>query len=302
VGRGRLRRADEAYRDAGGHGRHRRELTPAQKLAIQEQVRKHPHWGVGRLRGAVCGLPRNTTAAYLRRLRRVRACRRRRMWRTLEWTMSGAVWAIDGTWLDLPVTPCGRRALVVVELHSRQTLCLESVPGERAASVVACLEGLFEQHGAPLVIKADNGSAFIADAVAELCRRHGITLLHSPVRRPRYNGTCEVSGRWAKHRALAAASQRGPPERLCQEDLDHAITFTGTMPRIDDALRQSFLATVDQEQASVAREQGLVIDDHTPDDVRRSLTRVAVQRALLSCHMLTIRGREYPRCLPAQAA
>jgi hypothetical protein len=275
VGRGRLRRADEAYRDAGGHGRHRRELTPAQKLAIQEQVRKHPHWGVGRLRGAVCGLPRNTTAAYLRRLRRVRACRRRRMWRTLEWTMSGAVWAIDGTWLDLPVTPCGRRALVVVELHSRQTLCLESVPGERAASVVACLEGLFEQHGAPL---------------------------DSPVRRPRYNGTCEVSGRWAKHRALAAASQRGPPERLCQEDLDHAITFTGTMPRIDDALRQSFLATVDQEQASVAREQGLVIDDHTPDDVRRSLTRVAVQRALLSCHMLTIRGREYPRCLPAQAA
>jgi len=176
------------------------------------------------------------------------------------------------------------------------------VPGELAASVVTCLEGLFEKHGVPLVMKADNGSAFIAELVAELCRRYGITLLHSPVRRPRYNGTCEVSGRWAKRRALAAAQERGPPETLCQADLDHAVTFTGTMPKIDDALRQSFLAAVARELAGVAAERGLVIDDHTRDHVLRSLTRVAVQRALISCHMLTIRGREYPRCLPAHAA
>ena len=122
------------------------------------------------------------------------------------------------------------------------------------------------------------------------------------VRRPHDNDTSEVSGRWAKRRALAAAHERGPPEALCQADLDHAVTFTGTMPRIDDALRQTFLAVVERELASVASDWGLVIDDHTPDDVRRSLTRVAVQRALISCHMLTIRGREYSRCLPATAA
>jgi len=299
---GRARRPDEQYRDTGDLGRRRRELTAEQKLALQELVRKHPSWGVGRLRRAISGLPKNSTRAYVHRLLRVHARRRRRMWRTLEWNLSGAVWAIDGTWLDHPVAPNGRRALVVVELHSRQTLSLESVPGERAASVVACLEGLFEEHGAPLVMKADNGSAFIAAQVAELCRRYGITLLHSPVRRPRYNGTCEISGRWAKERALEAARMRGSPDALCQADLDCAVTFTGTLPRIDDALRTHFRAVVDQQLEEVARERGLVVDAHTRDDVRRSLARVAVQRALISCHMLTIKGREYPRCLPTSAA
>jgi len=36
--------------------------------------------------------------------------------------------------------------------------------------------------------------------------------------------------------------------------------------------------------------------------VRRSLERVAVQRALQLCHILTIKGREYRQCLPASAA
>jgi hypothetical protein len=224
------------------------------------------------------------------------------MWRTLHWTLPGAVWAIDGTWLDQPVAPRGRRALVVVELHSRRTLALESVPGERAGSVVACLERLIGLHGAPLVLKADNGSAFIARVVARLCQRHGITLMHSPVRRPRFNGTCEVSGRWAKRRAAAAAAERGSPDRLCQADLDHAVTFRGPMPRIDPALRSRFRQLVAQQLAALRLEQGLALHDRAGDPMSRSLGRVAAQRALQLCHMLTIEGREYPQCLPASAA
>ena len=186
----------------------------------------------------------------------------------LRWLVPGAVWAIDGTWLDQPVAPLGRRALVVVELHSRKTLCVESVPGERAGAVIACLRRLIEKHGAPLVLKADNGSAFIAKCLARFCGSHGITLMHSPVRRPRWNGTCEVSGRWAKRRAVAAAALRGASGGLCQADLDCAVTFCGIMPRIDDALRERFLATVAQQLAAVVTAAVPEVADEPSTEVR----------------------------------
>jgi transposase InsO family protein len=255
-----------------------------------------------RIRSAIPGLPRNSVAAFLHRAKRILGHRRRRNWRKLQWHVPGAVWAIDGTMLDQRVGTSGRRALVVVEMHSHKTLAFESVPGERAKSVIAVLTRLIALYGAPLVLKADNGSGFIAKKLARFCRRHGITLMHSPVRRPRWNGTCEVSGRWAKVRTVAAANRRGSPEVLCQADLDSAVTFTGTMPRIDDALRQRFVAIVAEQLAAVAAQWGLAHEDHPQDHVRRSLGRVAARRALLLCHILTIKGREYHQWLPASAA
>jgi hypothetical protein len=216
--------------------------------------------------------------------------------------MPGAVWAIDGTWLDQPVAPLGRRALVVVELHSRKTLCLQSVAGERAVAAEWVLRGLIERHGAPLVLKLDNGSGFVAKRFGRFCREQGITLLHSPVRRPRYNGTCEVSGRWAKRRANAAAARRGEPGGLCQADLDSAVTFCGTMPTIDCGLRQRFLEVVEQQLAIVTAERGVALQGQLKDHQWRSLRRVAVRQALQLCHILSIEGRGYHQWLPASAA
>ena len=215
--------------------------------------------------------------------------------------MSGAVWAINGTWLDVPVTGNGRRALLVVELHSRNILCLDSVPGERAGAAVACLRRLIATHGPPLVLKADNGSAFRSKALTALCSQHGITLMHSPIRRPRFNGTCEVSGRWAKGRAQAAAQLRGSPDRLTQDDLDCGVTHR-EMARVDEALRVRFRAAVAAQLAAVVTEQGLARIACLGEHVRRSLGRVAVQRALLDCHILTIEGRPYRQWLPSSVA
>ena len=215
--------------------------------------------------------------------------------------MPGAVWAIDGTWLDRPVRRRGRRALVVVELQSRKLLVLKSVRGECIDEVLCCLHELVQRHGAPLVLKLDNGSAFVSAALAEWCAIHGITLLHSPVRRPSYNGTCEVSGRWAKHRAYLAARLRGA-QQLEQQDLDHAVTFLGVMNRISDDVRAVFQAAVAEQLALVRSERGLAGGQVLREDVSRSLARVAVRRALELCHILTIEGREYRQCLPASAA
>jgi transposase InsO family protein len=230
------------------------------------------------------------------------AKRRRRRLQIVQWLVRGAVWAVDGTWLAQPVAGAGRRALVVVELHSRKTLAVASVPGERAVAAEHVLEALFTEHGAPLVLKLDNGSAFTARRFADFCERNGVALMHSPVRRPSWNGTCEVSGRWAKRRAEAAARQRGAPGVLTHADLDAAISFIGTMPRIVDALRRRFQDVLAQMRADVARERGLVLAPCLPDSVNRSLGRVAARRALQLCHILSIHGREFRQCFPVPAA
>lgn len=256
---------------------------------------RRPRIGIRALRRLVPGLPRNTALAYLRRWRRIRRRRRRRILQRLRWLAPGAVWAIDGTWLDAPVEGCGRRALVVVELESRKLLALRSVRGERSSETIRCLTDLIGRHGAPLVLKLDNGSAFVARRLARFCESHGITLLHSPVRRPSYNGTCEVSGRWAKARAQAAASLRGAGLTLTQDDLDQAVTLEGALPRIADEDRAAFRAAVERQLPAVALERGVALGNGLRDHDRRALARVAVQRALQECHILTIEGRGYRR-------
>lgn len=264
-------------------------------------LRRHPTWGLPRLRKEVAGLPKNATARYLRRVKRILTKRRRRNWRRLAWLVPNAVWAIDGTWLDRPVFGFTRRALVVVELCRRKLLALEPVPGERAAAVVALLRRLFALHGPPLVLKADNGSAFIAESVAELCREHGVALMHSPVRRPRWNGTCEVSGRWAKRRAEEAAERRGGGD-LTREDLAAAVGPVLLGEPVAPELRDRFREALQVQLAAVVAEWGLAGSAELADHQRRTLGRVAAQRALLLCHILTIEGREYRQWLPKPAA
>lgn len=298
-------RLTEQYRDLAPQqcrGRRRRPLSTLQQTALRVLHERHPAWGLPQLRRVIPGLPKNSAAAYLRRLDRVIAKQRRRRLGWVSWPVPGSVWAIDGTWLDRPVPPLGRRALIVTELHGRKTLCLRAVAGERAEIVEQVLAELVERHGAPLVLKLDNGSAFIARRFAAFCRSHGITLLHSPVRCPRWNGTCEVSARWAKRRAEAAWRARGGRGAMTQADLDAAVTFVGAMPRIDDATRECFRDAVAEQLAAVAAERGLVIALVSRDDVRRSLGRVAVRRALQLCHILKIEGRGYHQWLPRHTA
>ncbi len=302
--RGRTRPAEQ-YRDlapAHRRGRRRKTLSTLQRTALRVLHERHPDWGLPKLRTIIPGLPRNSVAAYLKRLRRIEAIERRRRLCLLSWLVLGAVWAIDGTWLDRAVPPLGRRALVVTEMCSRTTLGLRSVAGERTEAVEQVLQELFTRHGAPLVLKLDNGSAFVSRRLRRFCRQWGVVLMHSPVRRPRWNGTCEVSGKWAKRRAEAAWRARGGHGDLTQGDLDAAVTFVGPMPRIDEATRERFRDAFAEQLAIAAAQQGLVIARVSRDHVRRSLERVAAKRALLTCHILNIEGRGYPQWLPRHTA
>jgi len=255
-----------------------------------------------RRRRSVCSLlrmfprmGRNATAELVARYRRVRWRRQRRNLCRLEWLLPHSAWAIDGTWLSLPVRGSGRRALLVVDLQAHAAISFESVPGESAPATIACLERLIARHGAPLVLKLDNGSAFISAELRTFCERHQIELLHSPVRRPSFNGTVEVSARWSKVRAVRAACAAGRAHELRAEDLAAACQYVDDGERIDPEVRARFRAAVRRQLQVACDERGLAGTDRLRHTERASLERVAVQRALQECHILMIRGRDYRR-------
>jgi hypothetical protein len=53
---------------------------------------------------------------------------------------------------------------------------------------VAVLESLFLEHGPPLVLKNDNGSASKSEVFQAMLARYGVAWLPSPPRKPQYNG------------------------------------------------------------------------------------------------------------------
>jgi hypothetical protein len=71
------------------------------------------------------------------------------------------------------------------------------------------LQELVDVHGAPLVVKSDNGTPLIGAEVRALMQLHRIEPLRSPVRRPSYNGACEAMVGEVKRAAADLALQHG---------------------------------------------------------------------------------------------
>ena len=57
------------------------------------------------------------------------------------------------------------KALTVIDEWTRDCLAIEVASSLKATRVIAVLERLFETHGAPAVLRSDNGPEFIASAL-----------------------------------------------------------------------------------------------------------------------------------------
>jgi transposase InsO family protein len=88
--------------------------------------------------------------------------------------------------------------LNVVDLGSRQQLCWLPVLHEDLAVVQDVLRDLFEEHGAPLIIKSDNGPAFRAEAIKKVLSDWRVFPLFSPPYCASYNGVCERANQTMK--------------------------------------------------------------------------------------------------------
>ena len=80
-----------------------------------------------------------------------------------------------------------------------------------ATTVREALTSLFVNHGAPLVLKSDNGSAFIAEHLRQMTANFQVKMLFSPAHTPSYNGSIEASIGSLTTRTEQHAARHGRP-------------------------------------------------------------------------------------------
>ncbi len=155
----------------------------------------------------------------------------RRNWRRVHtypmtrlcWTTPGTVWAMDFTKPESLIDGKFVRVLVVRDLASGYTLLALPCMGEDSDTVLTGLQSLFELHGAPLVIKSDNGSAFAENRVQALLAEKNVLQLFSPPYYPRYNGSCERGIGELKNRTKYLAELNLRPDAWSSSDLQNAV-------------------------------------------------------------------------------
>ena len=266
-----------------------------------------PGVGVPTLRAEFPGVTRRALTSILDRFRQEWRCQHRQVLQELHWSTPGAVWAIDfhGPRAQ-PVDGRFPYLLAVRDLASGLVTLWLPFTDATARSAVEALEMLFLVHGAPLVLKSDNGSAFIAAQLRKLCRRFGVKNLYSPPQTPSYNGSIEATIGSLKIRTERHAAKDGRPGLWTTADADAARHEantaarphgpTGPSPdqawaarlRITQAQRDQFLA------AAAHRFKDLVAQQGPPKDhaQRRAMERDTISQVLVELGYLSItRGR-----------
>ena len=260
-----------------------------------------PAVGVPMLRECFPGMSRAELEELLKSYRQVWREHNREPLRVLHWPVVGRVWAIDYTG---PLPPVDRRyphLLAVRDLASGMQLLwrpLEAANGENAA---AALERLFAWHGAPLVLKTDNGGPFGCPAVRDVLRDHQVEALFSPPRWPRYNGAIEAGIGAMHERTDARAARAGHAGFWTIDDAAGAMSEANALARphgpspsdqwaerlpILPTDRDHFRRSVEHHLDHEKRATGPCIDDAPDVWSKRAMARHAIRLALEECGYL----------------
>lgn len=295
-------------------GRPPRCATPAERRdAIDFLVEYGREVPVQALCKQVPGVPRVELADLRRRFQRISRWRRDRHRGKLLWKRVGTVWAIDFTELAEYVGGTDRWILAIRDLTSGYQLAWLAFPTATAEGVIQILRGLFVEFGAPLVLKSDNGSQFIAHSTLALLAEWRVTPLFNPPRRPAYNGGLERTHPILKSYTDAAAARHNRPKAPLPEDLatarQNANRFTHRLgPKapsadalwqhrqpITDHERSDFQEAVRVNQISARAERGLTVDATLSHYQQAAVDRDAVRKALVEKKLLEIQPRHRGR-------
>jgi transposase InsO family protein len=294
-------------------GRPCREVTYAERISVETLLDETgPQLGLPTLTKCCSGMPRCVLTYLLERYRRQFQAEHRCVIETLHWRRPGAVWAIDHSQPPHPIDGCYAQILAIRDLASGMQLAWTPVADATATEALPILEALVVQHGPPLVVKSDNGSAFMSATWAEWLARWQIVPLFSPARMPRYNGACEAGIGGLKRRTeIVAARQDRLLDWSC-DDLFAALAWANEehYPRglaagtaasrfaarlsLGTAERNTFRAAVvqsEQELDTAAYTAG----DVPTDKLRAVNHRRAVRRALVEHDYLSITRRSIPQ-------
>lgn len=233
--------------------------------------------------------------------------------RVLHWQRAGSVWAIDYSAAPCVIEGWYEYLLAVRDLGSGYALWWQAVEEATAATTIAALSALFATWGRPVLLKADNGSHFRAEAVVELLEAEEVTVLYSPAYTPRYNGAIEAGIGSLKTRAHEEAARQGRPEAWTCADIEAAREEANVFSRprgeggatpleswqaraaISDRERREFIGAVKTE---MAKQEGAVYDateggeqQHTEKAKRQ---REAISAALVAQGYLSYTRRRIP--------
>jgi transposase InsO family protein len=194
--------------------------------------------GVPTLKKLHPGLCREELAEIKRRYVRILEKRYKPVIQKLTWTRPGSVWAVDFTEPPDPVDGVFKQILVVEDLASGQPIEAICIPGKTSRVVAAILRKLFDQYGAPLVLKSDNDSCFRSEMVRRALAEWNVFLLLSPPRSPWYNGAVEHCIGGLKRFALYRALYNGRPFSWTCDDVSGAREFMTCVVRSDGRTRK----------------------------------------------------------------
>ena len=275
-----------------------------------------PGVGLPTLKDCFPDMLRAEQADLLRRYRRVWRERHRIPLRVLHWSEPGRVWAIDFTEAATLIDGRFQYLLAVRDLASGRSLLWQPVEHATGANAAAMLATLFAHHGAPLVLKSDNGSHFDNAGVQELLRMWNVAHLFSPPHWPRYNGAVEAGIGSLKARTDACAARHGRPGLWTWDDVAAAMLEANLFarprgergPSPDELWRlRSPIATTERDRfaASVSRQMTLrnpeadscETSQSEVQSMRRS-AREAIRLALEECGYLTYSRRRIPPPIP----
>ena len=273
---------------------------------IAALVRLGPCAGVPVMRGLFGDVPYRAIAKL--KCQFVSVIQKRYGWyrKKLLWTKAGSVWATDFTHPEAQLPGDYDRLFLVRDLASGAQLAAVPCKGERALVVCAVLTVLFAL-GAPVVLKHDGGSAFLAKITHALLKAHDVRSLRSPPYTPQYNGACERSGGTLKKRIAHEALLRGDPARWTHQDIAQATHLANTTSRprgangatpaeafalrrcVTPKERSAFKRTRTKQIARALKTHGAIFDKMPTCAEHATIVRRATQHALCKHGYLTFR-------------
>ena len=293
------------------------------------QLRNH---AVGLMRAVGPGISAAAVQAAFPELARREAenlrYRFRRLWKldnqrlihVLHWHHPGAVWAMDHS--EPPMAIDGRwlHILAVRDLASGLQLAWLPVLDETAETTIDALQSLFLEHGPPLVLKSDNGSGFIAEAMRGFLGRWLVRPLFSPPYTPEYNGTIEAGNGALKTRTHEEAARQGRSGHWTANDTEAARRMANELTYPDGPLgptrherfrsspptmlgaRAAFGRSVEQEQTQERLKQGYPLDTDLGHSDQAEIDRVAIRCALVEHGFLSFTRRSITPSIKSQIA
>lgn len=117
--------------------------------------------------------------------------------------MLNRTWALDFMGDTLYDGRCSR-TLNVLDEGNREALAIDISTSLPSVRVVQVLKQLVAMHGAPAMLRCDNGPEFIARALVRWCGQYGVVLHHVQPGKPNQNAFIERLNKTNRHEVLDA--------------------------------------------------------------------------------------------------